>query len=64
MYDGCSDYSFQVGTVLCTCGPPNDLSLQLVKNWIKDKRLTNEDVSLKRNSECYFVEAKTEVFLD
>lgn len=63
MYDGCSDYSVPQGTVICSCGPPDDLALQRVKNWIKEKQLTNDDVKLLRNKECYYVEAKCEVFL-
>lgn len=48
-YDGCSDYDTPAGTAICSIGADDNLALQAVKNWIKEKELTEEDIRIIRD---------------
>jgi hypothetical protein len=50
--------------IICSVSPADDKSVEMCKDYIKRFGLTKEDVALRINKECVYVETKREVSLN
>lgn len=62
-YDGCSDYSIAKDTVVCSIGGNDEECLEIVKGWIKEKKLSSDEVKIMRGPNYISVVTKCEVFI-
>jgi len=48
--------NYPSGFVVCSCSPPDDESVRLAREWVKEKNLTSDDVKIVKRVDAVCVE--------